>query len=120
MHELSLAAAIVAIAEQHAAGRRIARVEVRVGQLRQVVPDALLFAFEFAASDTLADGAQLVLEHVPATGDCRACGARSELPGFPLACGTCGTLDLEVVTGEELCVDALDVIAADAAPEEVR
>jgi hydrogenase nickel incorporation protein HypA/HybF len=91
-----------------------------VGHLRQVVPDALLFAFELTARDTLADGAQLVLERVRATGDCRACGSRSELPGFPLACGACGSLDVEVATGEELCVDALDVIAVDAAPEEVR
>ena len=109
MHELALAAAIVGIAEEHAGGRRVTRVDVRVGALRQVVPDALTFAFELVAAETAAEGAELVIEPVPARGDCRACGARSELPRFPLRCGSCGALDLEIVSGEELCVESLDV-----------
>ncbi len=41
MHELSIAEAIVDVATRHAAGRRVVRVEVKVGHLRQVVPDSL-------------------------------------------------------------------------------
>jgi hydrogenase nickel incorporation protein HypA/HybF len=120
MHELSLAEAIVAIAEEHAAGRRVTRVDVRVGQLRQVVPRALTFAFELVARGTTVDGAELVLEQVPGRGACRSCGEHSELPGFPLRCGACGGLDVEIVGGEELYVDSLDVVDAQPVPEEVR
>src|SRR2546421_9910356 len=109
MHELSIAEASVGIADRHAAGRRVARVEVRVGHLRQVVPSALEFAFELVAQGTAVEGAELVLEAVPATGRCRGCGAHSELGEFPLRCSACGALDLELLSGEELLVDALEL-----------
>jgi len=109
MHELALAESVVAIASRHAAGRPVARVELKVGHLRQVVPAALEFAFELVAQGTAVEGAQLVLEAVPAAGRCRRCGAESELPGFPLACAACGSVDVELLRGEELLVEALEL-----------
>ena len=109
MHELSLAESVVRIACRHAGGRRVARVELKVGHLRQVVPSALEFAFELVAQGTPVEGAELALEEVPAAGLCRRCGSESELEGFPLTCGPCGSLDIELLRGEELLVDALEV-----------
>jgi len=109
MHELSIAEAIVAVAERHARGRRVTRVEVSVGHLRQVVPDALEFAFELTTMGTALDGAELVLEEVPAAGRCRSCDEVSRLDGFPLTCRACGAWDVEVIAGEELRVESLDV-----------
>jgi hydrogenase nickel incorporation protein HypA/HybF len=109
MHELSIADALVRIACDHARGRRILAVEVKVGHLRQVVPDSLAFAFGLVAEGTPAEGAELVLDVVAAAGVCAACGAESELPRFPLACARCGSLDLELIRGEELLVDALEL-----------
>ncbi len=109
MHELSIASSLVEIAARHAGGRRVAAVEVKVGHLRQVVPAALEFAFELVAEGTPVEGARLELEQVPARGRCRGCGAETVMDGFPLACGRCGGLDVEVVAGEELQVSALEV-----------
>jgi hydrogenase nickel incorporation protein HypA/HybF len=109
MHELSIAGALVEIVDRHAAGRRVTRVEVRVGHLRQVVPSALELAFELVARGTPAEGAELVLEHVGAAGVCRACGSESELDAFPLVCAACGGWDLDIVRGEELAVDSLEL-----------
>jgi hydrogenase nickel incorporation protein HypA/HybF len=109
MHELSIAGAIVRIACDHAAGRRVVKVEVKVGHLRQVVPASLAFAFALVAEGTAAEGAELEMEEVPAAGRCRACGAETELDGFPLACGRCRGLDLELLRGEELVVDSLEL-----------
>ena len=118
MHELALAEAIVAIVEQHAAGRRVTRVDVRLGQLRQAVPGALTFAFELVADGTVAEGAELVVEQVTARGDCGRCGQHSELPGFPLRCAACGSLEIEIVSGEELSVESFDVVDAQPVAEE--
>jgi hydrogenase nickel incorporation protein HypA/HybF len=107
MHELSIADAVLRIALTHAQDRRIEAIEIKVGHLRQVVPDALVFAFTLVSEGTNAQGAELLMEEVPAAGVCRACGTHTEFAGFPLACEGCGSLDVELVRGEELLVDAL-------------
>ncbi|MEA2296885.1 MAG: hydrogenase nickel incorporation protein HypA/HybF [Solirubrobacteraceae bacterium] len=109
MHELAIADAIVRIAEQHARGRRVTKVEVLVGHLRQVVPSSLAFSFQLLTEGTCLDGAELAIEEVPAEGRCRDCGTVTTLAGFPLTCGGCDGLDLEVLKGEELLVDSLEI-----------
>jgi hydrogenase nickel incorporation protein HypA/HybF len=108
MHELAIAEAVIGIAAAHAAGRRVCSVQVKVGHLRQVVPAALEFSFALAAEGTPAAGARLDIEHVAAAGLCRRCGKESELDGFPLTCGACGGLEVEVIRGEELLVTSLE------------
>jgi hydrogenase nickel incorporation protein HypA/HybF len=109
VHELAIAESVVRIAERHADGRRVTKVYLKVGHLRQVVPSALAFGFELVAQETSVEGAQLVLEEVPATGMCRACGSESRLESFPLQCKACGGSDLEIVAGEELYVESLEM-----------
>ncbi len=109
MHELSIAEAAVEIALRHAAGRPVERVELRVGHLRQIVPSALEFAFELLSDGTVLAGAELVIEDIPASGRCRACGTFSEMAQFPLQCSRCQGFDMEMVTGEELMVEAIEL-----------
>jgi hydrogenase nickel incorporation protein HypA/HybF len=109
MHELSIAEAIVSVAERHAAGRRVYAVDVVAGHLRQVVPAALEFAFELVAQGTTLEGAELRITEVAAEGRCRRCGRAGALDGFPLACPACGGVDMEVTAGEELLVDSLEL-----------
>jgi hydrogenase nickel incorporation protein HypA/HybF len=109
LHELAIAESVVQIAHRHANGRRVTKVQLKVGHLRQVVPSALSFSFELVAQDTPVDGAQLEMEEVPAVGLCRDCGAESRLESFPLQCLECEGFDLEVLTGEELFVEFLEL-----------
>ena len=109
MHELAIADAVVRIASAHAVGRKVGKVELKVGYLRQVVPSALEFSFALVAEGTELEGAELSMEVVPAGGRCRACGFDGPLPQFPLQCQSCGGFDVEVLRGEELLVDALEI-----------
>jgi hydrogenase nickel incorporation protein HypA/HybF len=109
VHELSIAEAVVAVASRHAAGRPVRGVEVKVGALRQVVPSALEFAFEIVTEDTTLEGAELRIESAPAVGRCSACGAIGQFDWFPFACEGCGSVDLELVSGEELLVEAIEI-----------
>ena len=120
MHELAIADAVVRIATAHAGGRRVARVELRVGHLRQVVVPSLEFSFGLVAEGTVVEGAELLVEQVPARVACGRCGAVGKPDGLPLACPRCGDLNVEIVGGEELVVDALEVSDEPLMREEVR
>ena len=116
MHELAIAGHIVDIAARHADGRRVTKVYLKVGHLRQVVPSALCFSFDLVAQGTSVEGAELALEEVHATGLCRNCGGESRLEAFPLQCGACRGLDLKVTRGEELYVESLEMEEARTKP----
>ncbi len=115
MHELAIADSIVAIAREHAKGRRVTKVEVKVGHLRQVVPSALAFSFELVAEGTPLAGAVLEIEEVAVSTRCRPCGSLSRPEGFPLVCRTCASPDVDVVAGEELYVESLELEEEDLA-----
>jgi hydrogenase nickel incorporation protein HypA/HybF len=119
MHELAVAQAIVAAAERHAEGRPVAVVRVRVGRLRQVVPEYLTWFFEIAAKETLCEGASLECKRLPSLLRCTACGAEFD-PAPPPApdqaslivgfrCPGCGSGDHQVVSGDELLVESIDI-----------
>jgi hydrogenase nickel incorporation protein HypA/HybF len=109
MHELSIAEAVVEIARRYADGRHVRAIDLRIGALRQVVPDALAFAFELLAAGTELDGVELRMTEVAARGRCRDCGHETTMDAFPLQCGACGSLNLDILEGEELLVDALEI-----------
>jgi hydrogenase nickel incorporation protein HypA/HybF len=109
VHELSIAQAIVDVATRHARGECVTKVHVKIGRLRQVVPSALAFSFELCAHGTSVEGAELEIDHVAIGAVCRDCEAESELDGFPLACSACGSLAVDVVRGEELQVESLEL-----------
>ena len=109
MHELSLSSAIVNTVVKHAAGRRVTVVSLRVGQLRQVVPDTLDFYFGFVARDTVCEGARLEQELIDARLRCDRCAHEwaIEIPAF--WCPACGTSDVSVAGGDEFEVESIDV-----------
>ena len=109
MHEVGLAAEVLAIATDRAAGRQVRKVTVEVGQLTAVLPDALRFAFELLRDDNGLPGAELELVIVPARARCRSCGAVTER-SEPFAWCACGGFDLEWLAGAEPRVLALEVV----------
>lgn len=112
MHELSIAKSIIEIAEAKAReenSRYIQAIKVRLGEFTTVVREALEFAFEVARRETLAENARLEIESVPMVVRCVACGSVSDpVREVCLICPHCG-LPLEVVSGEELQVEYIEV-----------
>lgn len=109
LHELSIAESVVGIASRQANGRRVTKVRMKVGHLRQIVPAALAFGFELVAEGTPVEGAELEMEQVPVEGRCHGCGAESRPGSFPLQCPRCGGFDLKILNGEELIVESLEL-----------
>jgi hydrogenase nickel incorporation protein HypA/HybF len=114
VHELSLSSAIVNTAAKHAGGRRVTVVSLRVGRLRQVVPDTLEFYFEFVARGSVCEGARLEQEVIPARLRCHGCDHEwaIEIPAF--RCPVCAGSDVEIASGDEFEVESIDVLEEEA------
>ena len=114
MHELSLSGAIVNTVVKHADGRRVSVVNLRIGALRQVVPDTLEFYFEFVAKGTVCEGATLEQELIPARLRCAGCESEwgIEVPVF--MCPRCGPgASVEIASGNEFEVESIEVEEAE-------
>jgi hydrogenase nickel incorporation protein HypA/HybF len=109
MHELSLSSAIVNTVVKHARGRRVAVVSLRVGQLRQVVPDSLEFYFELVARDTVCEGARLEQELIPARLRCSPCAYEWSIETPAFRCPTCRGSEVEIACGSEFEVESIEI-----------
>jgi hydrogenase nickel incorporation protein HypA/HybF len=130
MHELALAGAVIDTAARHAGGRRVLLVRLRLGELRQVVPDSLAFYFEHVARGTLCEGAVLEHEVIPAGLACAGCGETWALesatavphsatrgltpsggvrPRVSFRCPACGGADVGIEAGSEFEVESIEV-----------
>ena len=121
MHELALSKAIVDTALRHCDGRKVTVVRTRVGALRQVVPHTLRFNFQIVTRGTQCEGAMLEFERIAARLRCLDCGsewdpapppaaqARELVPPASFRCPRCGAGESEVIAGEELEIESIDV-----------
>jgi hydrogenase nickel incorporation protein HypA/HybF len=110
MHELSIATEIIDIVDKEAARLHIARVgeiNLKIGALSGVNPDALLFALEASTIGTPLEKVKVNIETVPVRGSCRACGREFELNEFVFVCSHCGSGDLHITGGEELDIASI-------------
>jgi hydrogenase nickel incorporation protein HypA/HybF len=112
VHELSLSSAILETVERHAAGRRVTKVNMTIGALRQVVPESLEFYFGIVSRDTVCDGAALTQDIVQVRARCDVCGDEWELDLPIFLCARCGGAG-RPVSGEELEVESIEVIDVD-------
>jgi hydrogenase nickel incorporation protein HypA/HybF len=110
MHELSVCASIAQIARRRAGDRRVETIHLRIGQLRQIVPDTLTYCWSVLSADTELAGSELEVEHVPVRITCNECAGTSEVGDLPLfMCEQCGSGDVTIVAGEEFLVTSLDL-----------
>ncbi len=111
MHEWTIADNLVRLAGEAARREGLAEVSsvyVRVGVLRQVIPETLKTAFSRLAGETDLAGAELKVEEVPLAVKCRGCGSRKAGDDLAFTCGDCGGTDLEIVSGDELMPDSME------------
>jgi len=113
MHEVGIMESAMDLVRRYAGEQGATRVHVialRIGALSGVEPEALRFAFDVVTRGTLADGATLEIEPVPARVHCRACEEDFEVEeGFVFECPRCGLLSNDIRQGRELELGRLEV-----------
>jgi hydrogenase nickel incorporation protein HypA/HybF len=109
MHEMSITQGIIEICEQHAGGRRVLSLNVEIGELSSVVPDAVEFCFEACSRGTLLEGARLNIVRVPGRGHCLDCATDTPLTTAFGSCTRCGGYRVTIESGEEMRVREIEV-----------
>jgi hydrogenase nickel incorporation protein HypA/HybF len=112
MHELSLMDQVRCLVLEEAARHRARRVEginLRIGSLAGVDPDALRFAFDVVMAGTIAAGARLGIETVAAECLCDPCGRSFPAIDGGCECPDCGTISLQLLRGRELQLASLEL-----------
>ncbi|MCZ2403489.1 hydrogenase maturation nickel metallochaperone HypA [Paenarthrobacter sp. Z7-10] len=108
MHELSITQSLVDTVLGRTGKRAVKGVNLRIGRLSGVLPDAVRFCFELVSVDTPLAGAVLRIDEPQGRIRCRSCHRDVVLPDTLLLC-TCGSADVEVTSGRELMVMSVEV-----------
>ena len=112
MHEVAIMeeAVRLAVDSAKAAGAsRVTGMRLRIGTLSGVVPEALRFAFDVVCQGTLAEGATLEMETIPATGWCPDCAAEYACDHFMSECPRCQNLNGRLRRGRELEISSVEI-----------
>ena len=112
MHELGITQSILNIALHHArqaSAVRINHVNLVIGELSSVVDDSVQFYFDFISEDTLAHGAVLNFERIPARFRCHACEMEFSPVEREWICPQCGEWTVDIIAGKEFYVDSIEV-----------
>lgn len=117
MHEVGIMESALDAIRREAAQHRathVGRVVLRVGAISGVEPEALRFAFSAVTPGSIAEGAELEIQVVPARAHCKTCCADFVIEsGFIFACPRCQALSGDVRSGRELELARLEFTAPD-------
>lgn len=119
MHEMAYCTEVVdtVIAEATRVNAvSVDRVDIMIGEVRDIVVDLFDGFFHYLAKDTIADNAVVSYQRVPVTVTCRCCGLQ-----YPVnvrnkqafACPSCGKTEYDVTTGMEFEIVSIDVTTED-------
>jgi hydrogenase nickel incorporation protein HypA/HybF len=106
MHEATLVRQIYKITEQALSGikvKKVAAVEVSVGEMSGALPDALRFAFN-AQRDGIFSEAELIIKKEKVTVRCMKCSCEYHPEGFPIKCPACGSETYTFTGGDDVHV----------------
>jgi hydrogenase nickel incorporation protein HypA/HybF len=111
MHELSIAGSLFDILQNIAKEnnlKKIYKVTILAGRMRQLVPTAMEMAFAAVTAGSLAEGAELEIEFVPVKMRCVACSEEFSVVRNVFICPSCESARLEVLQGDELIVKNIE------------
>lgn len=111
MHEMSLIQSLVSqleiIVEQNKL-TRITKVVLQLGDFRQCVPEILEFAFATLTEGAKAEGAKLVIEHLPIKMECLSCGQIFVVTRHVYFCPHCKETQLKLLSGKEFILEKIE------------
>jgi hydrogenase nickel incorporation protein HypA/HybF len=113
MHELSIVEALIdqvgeeldRVSQQG----RVLRVELSIGRLSGVYPEAVRFAFGLLGAGTIVENAEIVIEEPKAFCQCHACNARTEIDDLVLECPQCAAAEITIEGGRDMLLQSIEI-----------
>ncbi len=109
MHELSICSAIADAVNEHADGRPVERIRLRIGHFKQIVPETLQYCWSLQAETSPLKNTALDVTYVEAVIRCSECATETTLAAPILVCGACESHAVHVIAGEEFLIESIDV-----------
>ena len=111
MHELSLSESITDLVVDCARREhitRVSRVVIEIGVAASVDPQALLFCFPITAAETVAAGAELVINPIALRARCESCQTEYPPETLVATCPVCGSFASKILAGREMRIVSFD------------
>jgi hydrogenase nickel incorporation protein HypA/HybF len=111
MHELSIALNLIELVEEEArkAGcLKVFSVDVAVGLLSGIDPEALIFSITLAKENSLLSDAVIHLHRIEGSGRCRSCNNIFPVNAFHSTCPECKSNAVELIAGDDLKLISLE------------
>ncbi len=112
MHELAITQSMLDLVLEEAkkvGAERVQRINLVIGEMSGIVGQSVEFYFGFLSQDTIACGATLSFENTRTQARCRECGEVFALKELDWSCPSCHNSSLEVIAGNELYVESIEV-----------
>lgn len=116
MHELPITESILNIVLRHAEENeavKIVNINLRIGELSDIVDEWVQRYFDYLSKDTIAEGATLQIERSPVIFQCTACEKdfRFDIRKIKdIVCPNCGGKSVELVSGREFYIKNIEVL----------
>ena len=111
MHEIGIAEDILKIIKKRAKEEglvQVKRAQVKIGEMYMVGKEELASTFDMVSKGTIAEGARIEVDIIPLAIKCSECEGIVKGKEFSLSCPTCGSMNLGVLSGEELIVEGIE------------
>ena len=112
MHELGVAEEILKIVTEQAKSKEakaVTKVKIQVGEATMIEEGSLLFCLGELSKETIAQGANIEIEKVPAKFKCPTCKKTFTVNNLDFSCPSCKVVSLEMVSGKELLVESIEI-----------
>ncbi len=112
MHELAVTESLLTIVVESANennAQKVTDITLSIGALSSIIDDSVQFYWDHISKGTIAEGAILHFNRIPATLLCLDCNSEFTLEDELTPCPYCNSIYLNIIAGEEFQVDSIEI-----------
>lgn len=112
MHELGLTQDILDVVlscAQENEAKKVTGISLKIGEITSIDEECMRFYFEVISRDTIASGATVSIEKIPARGRCPQCNSVHHFSSQDFLCPECEIYCLDLTEGQDVSVESIEV-----------